>query len=157
MSKKTKENVLFAILFLPVFIFMDYLTSPNLFTITDAMEKEVGLIKTDVTKITLTKVSREENDNTLTGADIDKMMVYLGSTVIEKSRRKFHTIDGPWYNIVLYTDEKDIEFGRSKLLRITKDSGKTYIQLMETNIKEKVITYETEDNGLYDLVLTYLK
>lgn len=158
MNKKVKKkNVLFGSLFLGVFIFMNFLTSDNLFTIIDVMEKEVGLVTNDVTEIYLTKVSSEGNNYTLTGTDIDKMMVYLNTTYIEKSKRKIHTIDSPKYNIVLYTDESPYYFGRpSKQFMIKQDSDKTYFQLFGEDV-EKIITYETEDNDLYDLVLSYLK
>ena len=158
MNKKVSKTkaLLGGILFVVVFNFINFLTSDDkLFTIIDVMEKEVGLVTNDVTEINLTEVSSEAKNYTLTGTDIDKMMVYLNTTYIKKSKREIHTIDSTKYNIVLYTDEYT-EYKLSKRFMIKQDSGKTYFQLFGKDVK-KIITYETEDNDLYDLVLSYLK
>lgn len=159
MNKKDRKKKFlqsfFILIGFGIFYWTLIINDDKLISITDVMEKEEGLVTNDVKEIKLTEVSSEANRYILTGTDIDKMMVYLGTTYIKKSKREIHTIDSQNYHVILYTDEYT-EYKLSKPFMMKQDSGKTYIQLFGEGV-EKIITYETEDNDLYDLVLSYLK
>lgn len=159
MNNKKRKRIIssvisIAIMLCAIILFMNPFKNDQPFSIIDVMEDELALQTDEVTAIGLKRATSDSKSIKLKDTDIDDVITYLDSTIIEKSKTYIQNVDGAVYMLILYTDEHAIDYGSSKRLLLKNNSGKTYIQLIET---DKSLTYETDDNGLYNLVIEYLK